>query len=283
MKKEEVSNNKKEENFSEILGTLFLAVTALVFMSLLTYDPTDLAYLVSTPNQPIANFVGIIGAYLAGALIFLMGFASFVIPVLTMFWAIAKFLKHKPQRFIFKFAGSAVLLFSASGFFSMVAGGQETRIFQSGGIIGFTVSNFMVRYFGNIGSLVIISSLLLLSVVLATDFLIIPFIKHLFKGAVLLLNKSKKLFERRKIVFKIGKREKPRPLQAAKKIEPKIEVKQGPRLRPSPPIEKPRIIPKQTPASEKPVEVKASKPKSTPKPEYKFPTLDFLNSPPPIE
>ena len=280
MKKEEVTN-KKEENFSEILGTLFLAVTALVFMSLVTYEPTDLAYLVSTPNQPLANFVGIIGAYLAGALIFLMGFASFVIPVLTMFWAIAKFLKHKPQRFIFKFAGSAVLLFSASGFFSMVAGGEETRAFQSGGIIGFTVSNFMVRYFGNIGSLVIISSLLLLSVLLATDFLIIPFIKHLFKGVVLLLNKSKKLFERRKIVFKIGKREKPMPLQTAKKIEPKIEVKQGPRLRP--PIEKPRVIPKETAASEKPVEVKVSKPKLTPKPEYKFPTLDFLNSPPPVE
>jgi len=282
MKKEEVAN-KREENFSEILGTLFLAVTALVFMSLITYEPTDSAYLVSTPNQPLANFIGIIGAYLAGALVFLMGFASFVIPALTLFWAIAKFLKHKPQKFIFKFAGSAVLFFSASGFFSMVAGGQETRAFQSGGIIGFAVSNFMVRYFGNIGSLVIISSLLLLSVLLATDFLIIPFIKHLFKGIVLLLNKSKKLFERRKIVFKIGRKEKPGPLQAAKKTEPRIGVKQGPRLRPKAPIEKPRVIPTETPASEKPAEVKVSKPKSTPWPEYKFPTLDFLNSPPPIE
>jgi len=290
----------KEERYSELLGVFFLAAAMLIFLSLVTYDAGDLSYLVSTPNEHLSNIIGIIGACLAGGLFFLMGLAGFIIPVLTLFWAVAKFLRHKPQRFIFKLIGSAVFVLSASGLASIGAGGDGVAAFKNGGLIGFTVSGFLSRYFGNIGSFVIAISLMVLSLLVATDFLVVPFAKNIYKGVLTLLKKCKGLLERRKMAFRVRKREKA-AVVTARKAEPKVEVKpalkpaprQEPLFKPKPKVEKavPEVRPRPEPKKEDgqpkkplPLEVlRSSKEKPQPKQPYQLPSLDLLKSPPPLE
>ena len=281
----------KEDRLHEFLGILFLAAAVIVFLSLVSYDPADVSFFVSTPNSPLSNIIGIIGAYLAGALFFIMGRASFALPLLALFWSASVFLKHKPQRLIFPLTGSAVLIFSISALTGMAAGGEETIAFQNGGLTGFAASNFMLRYFGEIGSFVIAISLIGLSLLLATDFLILPFSKHLFRGTLTLLVKGFKLIERRKVMFKIKRPERPKPLEVkeskpairpAPKFEPRVKPK------PAPQAEKEKIAPKlkEVPAVKKPLTVETAttpKPKPAPKPAYIMPSFDLLDSPPPIE
>ena len=290
----------KEERYSELLGVFFLAAAILIFLSLVTYDAGDLSHLVSTPNEHLSNIIGIIGAYLAGGLFFLMGLAGFIIPVLTLFWAVAKFLRHKPQGFAFKLIGSAVFVLSTSGLASISARGDEVAVFKNGGLIGFTVSGFLNRYFGNIGSFVIAISLVVLSLLVATDFLVVPFAKNSYKGVLALLKKCKGLLERRKVVFGVRKREKA-AVVPARKVEPKVAVKpvfkpapkQEPLFKLKPKVEKVAPVVKPAPAPKKedglpgkplPIEVlRSSNEKPQPKQPYQLPPLDLLKSPPPLE
>jgi len=272
----------REEEINQIWGIVFLAVSVLSFLSLLTYDAADLGYLVSPPNTNLNNFVGIIGAYLSGMLFFFMGSASFALPILLLFWAIAKLLKYKPQKFLFKIVGSAVLLLSISGLFSMIGMDDASENFRNGGILGFGVSSFMMRYFGEVGAIVIVSILLLLSALLATDFLVIPLCKNILKGLVFVLNKTKKLFEQKKFTFKVKRKQKPKIIEPPKRVEPKPVLRTEPKVTPQ--IQKPKVMPKEKPVVHKTLEPKAAKQKSAvPKPPYNLPTMDLLDSPPPIE
>jgi len=277
----------KENRLHEFLGIFFIVAAIIVFLSLASFDPADVSFFVSTPNSPLSNIIGIIGAYLAGALFFIMGRASFALPLLALFWSASIFLKHKPQRLLFPLIGSVVLIFSISALTGITAGGEETIAFQNGGLVGFAASNFMLRYFGEIGSLVVTISLITLSLLLATDFLILPFAKHLFIGILTLFRKGAKLIERRKVTFKIKRPERPKPLEA-KKSPPAGEAGR-PAIRPAPKFE-PRLKPKPAPQAEKgkpapkPKEAPAvKKPLLAPKPAYSMPSFDVLDSPPPIE
>ena len=290
----------EEERFNDIFGILFFVVAALIFLSLITYNPADLNYFVSTPNKHMTNFVGVIGAYLGGALFFAIGYASFAIPILIVFWATSKILKYKSQKLIFRLIGSVIALCSISGLFSMLRSGSEVENFKVGGMVGFTISNFMLRYFGAIGAFIIIGVLLTLSLLLATDFLIIPFTKYLLRAISALTGRIKAPQRLKEPVFKFTKKEKPQTIETTKKIELPggLRIKPAPKMEPKAEqkIEQPKLASKELPP-EKPREIikekivqrdaseemKVVKPTPVPKPECKLPSIDLLESPPPIE
>jgi S-DNA-T family DNA segregation ATPase FtsK/SpoIIIE len=76
------SNQLSGQKKNEIFGLVFLALSVLLFVALVSYDPNDLPFYTSYPNQQIRNLIGIIGAYIAGVLFFFLGASSFVIPFL---------------------------------------------------------------------------------------------------------------------------------------------------------------------------------------------------------
>ena len=76
----------KQERINEIWGVLLFALSVLVFVSLITYDPNDLRIFTSNPNVYTHNYAGIIGAYVAAALFSLIGFSAYIIPALTLTW-----------------------------------------------------------------------------------------------------------------------------------------------------------------------------------------------------
>jgi len=281
----------REERSNELLGVLLLAASVIVGLSVVSYDPADLSYFVSTPNKPLSNIIGIIGAYLAAGLYFLAGTACYVLPLLTLFWAGALFLRHKVHKVALTFIGCAVLTASTSGLFSLFTQDHSTASFQNGGIIGFTLSNFMVRYFSYIGAYVFMGLLVVLSLLLATDLLVIPLIKNFFKMTFTLLKKSTKLFKWKKISFRTG-RKKPvvpaatvptsKKIEMARSAEVKKPVKPAPNVVPQAKVDVPKPQPKEDVSGRKPAP-KAKPAKTKPKTEYILPSMDLLNSTPPIE
>jgi S-DNA-T family DNA segregation ATPase FtsK/SpoIIIE len=147
----------------------------------------------------------------------------------------------------------------------------------------------MFRYFGQIGAVVIAVVLLTLSLLLATDFLIIPLGKYVLKAIPLLMAKVAQLITSRRSRVRLTKKEKPAQ-KAPEKPEPKPKVLVKPVAKPKPEPtvqpEKPKVVPKappKAPVPAQPVEASVTTTKPTPPKEYHVPSLDLLDTPPPIE
>jgi len=274
-----------EAKKNEIWAILFLAIAVLIFISLISFDLNDISLNTSTINEQTKNFAGIIGAYLGWGLYFLVGMSSYAIPLVVLFWAAGRFLGTKPQKFYIKLVGTVVFIIAVSTLLSLIFYYDSPTRFQKGGLIGLVVTDVLVRYFGMAGSFIIAAAFLLLSTLLATEFLIFPLVLVAAKWSkALVLRLSipsvKKIFKKRT-----------RPTVTSKISSYVNSRKQTPVKTATPPPPKPLIKPE--PKKEVPTKIRIDKPKpasvakaapvKAPAGDYKLPSFDLLASPPPIE
>ena len=260
-----------KRRWNEIQAIILFAIAILVFISLATFDFSDLEIFTSKVNSPIKNFAGLFGAYLGGFLFFIMGLSSYCIPLLILSWAVARFSGITPQKLYFKLFGTFFLILASSSIFSIFGMGDNASRFNLGGMVGLVFSDFLIKYLGRAGALLTIVVLFLLSVLLATEFLLLPFLSGLFKKIKSLSLGLKERYLARKEAPVLTVRRTPPP---AAKAPP--QVKLAPRVKEAEP--KPSLS---SPAP-KPKEVVEKIP-VTAQGEYKLPGLDLLDSPPPIE
>ena len=84
--------------WNEIQAIILFAIAILIFASLATFSFQDLSIFTSKPNVPVKNFAGLFGVYIGGALFFLMGLSSYVMPLLVITWAVARLYGVTPQK-----------------------------------------------------------------------------------------------------------------------------------------------------------------------------------------
>ncbi len=279
----------KQERINEIWGVLLFAVTILIFVSLISYDQNDLPWFTSQPNVYTSNYAGIVGAAVAAGLFSLIGFSAYIIPVLTATWSIGKFLGKVPQKFYFKLLGTSFLFIALSAFLSMLGSPAEVVKVHRGGLLGLFFSDFFVRYLGQVGAYVMATVLGLLSILLATEFLIFPIFMSLVNSVTGFLSGALN-----KKPASIKEREPRRPeresplkrgfeavkAEVAKAREPKnkasrLEVREVPRQAPVIDIKKAL---KKEGADSTPIKVVKRAVG-----DYKLPDLSLLDSPPPLE
>ncbi|NQT23638.1 MAG: DNA translocase FtsK [Candidatus Omnitrophica bacterium] len=272
---------KQHDRKSEIFAILLLAFSVFICISLITFNSGDLPLFSSQINQPINNFAGIIGAYVAGFLMFFMGLSAYIISILALFWAIAGFAGRKSQKIYLKIFGTFFLILAVSSTFSLLAGGDEVFRFRMGGFLGLSFSNFLMKYLGTVGAAVAIIVLLLLSVLVATDFLIFPFIIFLWKTPTRVLSSIRRFFASRK---RLRPKPKPKTFSITPKFQ-KAEPKQSIAIEKKEPSVNKNVIPvkeiTKPKSKEEPVKIEP-KELQQPKP-YTLPALDLFKSPPPIE
>jgi len=162
----------KRERVNEIWGVFFLLLGLFAFASLFFYHAEDMAFYSSHPTLPVANYAGVFGAYLAFGLFLVFGISAFIIPFVFLLWAECFFLQKVPERKLFKFIGLAIALLSIATIVTITVGPQQRFVY--GGAFGYVAGNHLLRYFGRLGSYILAGSALLLSLLLATDFLLYP-------------------------------------------------------------------------------------------------------------
>jgi len=291
---------------NEIKAILLFAAAALILISLATFSFDDVGQFTSKANLPVKNFAGLFGVYLGGALSFVMGMSAYVIPVLIVFWALSKLSGITPQKVYLKIFGTFFLILASSSIFSVLGKGDNAFRFKLGGVVGLVFSDFLVKYLGKGGATVVIAVLLLLSALLATDFLLIPFLVGIFKNFKSASSGYKGIFEKKENPAIL--RTKPQPSR------PVIKVSEP--TRPSSFVDKVRAIKvSDTSKDVSPAALQIPRParvsvgagseddKSAPKAKgasmeevraelkvapnsgiegYKLPSLDLLDSPPPM-
>ena len=112
------SANAKPENrsrhiFRKAVAGLLLGVTLFALASLISFDPGDLAENQMPPNNPEHNWCGLLGARLAGGLLFWFGGVSVLLAAGGGAWAIAMFLTGDTREPWMKFCGALLLTASA--------------------------------------------------------------------------------------------------------------------------------------------------------------------------
>lgn len=169
----------KKERVNEIWGVFFLLLGLFTFASLFFYHAEDIAFYSSHPTFPVANYAGVFGAYTAFGLFITFGVSAFVIPFVFLLWAECFFLQKVPERKLFKFIGLAIALLSIATIVAITVGPKQRFVY--GGAFGYVAGNHLLRYFGRLGSYILAGSALLLSLLLATDFLLYPLFRAILE------------------------------------------------------------------------------------------------------
>jgi len=271
----------REKRLNEFKGVLIVAIGLIVLASLVSFDRNDLSFYSSYPNRPPHNWISTFGAYLAHVLLFLFGWAGFVIPAFLLWIGIKFFLNEPAQLRIPRVTGLVLLVLSIGSLIGLIGLSVPTVAMPRAGFFGFIIAKTVNQYFGRLGGFILFAALILLSVGLVTEVLISTFLMHTAR-------KTQSVFEPLLAQQK-------RLRSAVKGVTPKEEavrqVKAKPRLFAPPeksvPADtarpafngKPKVKIKEEPKEEG----AAKKIEPLKIGDYRLPSLDLLNAPPPLE
>mgnify|MGYP003586185732 CR=1 FL=1 len=158
---------------SEFLGVALFATALIWLIALVTYDPADPAWFfhAGAARDP-ANFIGRVGAFVAELSVQVLGFASYLVPVLigvvgwTLFWC------RRVQAIYTKIVGTLLLGACLSSLLHLALGAVTLsgRRIRAGGYLGALLAGELASYFSQTGSFIILVTALFLSLILATQF-----------------------------------------------------------------------------------------------------------------
>jgi len=279
---------KSQHIINEIKGVIILALALMLFASLISFTPSDLPWYVSHPNDPAKNLIRVFGAYLAGGLLFVIGYSAYFIAFFLFFWSWNNF-SNREVRFSFsKFLCFCVLLIVASALYSMLSGQEYSDRFQRAGLIGLVVSDFLVQYFGQTGSYIILGALATLTSIIIGEFLLFPFVLKAIDSIKALIPFIKDHLirqgsdQKENLADRLCKKEEGKA-QGALFNKPKQVEKAEEKNVPSIPMPNPSLKPKiriapDTPKNEKPVVKEAPQVIG----EYHLPSVDLLKDAPTV-
>jgi DNA segregation ATPase FtsK/SpoIIIE, S-DNA-T family len=157
---------------SEVTGVLLFAAGLFWLIALATYTPNDPVWFLSTRTTgPVSNLVGRAGALLAEVSLQLIGYAAYLIPLITVVVGWYSFWCRTIDAVYTKLLGLALLFACATAFLGLAlpSARDAGRAFEAGGWLGDQLSGALAASFNRGGSLLIIMTLLFLSVILTTQ------------------------------------------------------------------------------------------------------------------
>ncbi|MBI5644439.1 MAG: DNA translocase FtsK 4TM domain-containing protein [Deltaproteobacteria bacterium] len=153
----------------EIAGIILLAAALYTAVSLFSYTSA-------------ANWGGVVGVYLSRALIYTIGYTSYVFPFILLAISFEFLLR---RIFAFRVAlpvSFAFFILSSSSLLNLILLSDS-----AGGVIGYHLSRFSMNYLGGTGAIIILSAVLLITVLAATGISFIQIGIRLFPPAAALL------------------------------------------------------------------------------------------------
>ena len=248
----------KAKRIQIVWGIVLFAASLLLFLSLVSFTPSDLSFYSSQPNPLAKNWVGIVGSWVSGMLLFSLGWSSFLIPAVLFVWGLLECL-HQDEKLLIRLWGGVVLFVVLSALLSLSPAVPALR-FKLGGIVGLFVCDLLIRYFTRVGSLILLLTFGTLSFILTVNLSVFPLLaralRSVKKGVAQLKPSRQRMAQRPS-----PRNERPEEPEKEKGPTPKIRV--------------------EMPAQPKPVRPMMSTPGKSG--DYTLPTLDLLETPPPLK
>jgi len=168
-----VAESTLSRRISEFIGVALFALGLIWLIALVTYEPTDPVWFFTTDaaHAP-ANFVGRVGAFLAELSFQLFGYASYLVPGVIAVAGWHYFWCQPPDALYTKLTGVALFFGCSSTFLSLILGSTEVagKTFHAGGSLGTWLGAAMSDYLNRTGSIIVLLTLIVLSMILSTQF-----------------------------------------------------------------------------------------------------------------
>ncbi|MBW1713859.1 MAG: DNA translocase FtsK 4TM domain-containing protein, partial [Deltaproteobacteria bacterium] len=169
----------------EVAGVALLGLTLLLLTSLVSFHPLDpVVGQLSGSSGPVHNWMGRIGANLAGVLVASLGLAAFWVPGLLGWWS-ARLLSRRHQKPALSSAvGLALLVPATAGliclFWPKVEWAREPL--TSGGWVGAILAGMLSEWLKPLGGALVLVILLLTGLMLAVDLSLVALIEAASKS-----------------------------------------------------------------------------------------------------
>ncbi|MFH1243485.1 MAG: DNA translocase FtsK 4TM domain-containing protein [Pseudomonadota bacterium] len=186
----------------EILGIVFLLTAIIVGGSLVSYHPADkLFWNVTGPLGKAQNLFGTVGAHLAGGLFFLLGFSAFWLVIILLGMTYLSFRGHGPSHPVITASASLALPLSFAGILCLQL--QEVVSFRDGNIIvgglaGLYLAGSAERFLNQFGAYVFLSTIFIISLMVATHLSLGSLFSGLGLGSLSLLRRIKEMATKRR-------------------------------------------------------------------------------------
>jgi S-DNA-T family DNA segregation ATPase FtsK/SpoIIIE len=226
----------KERLKHEIFGIFLITFAIFLFLSLISYDPTDPSFFSYTSSKirSIHNWMGIVGAYASGLFFQGIGFSSFLIPFVLGLFAYGYFFRWKWNTPSLKLTGWVLILLTTASLLGLWFKPLRKELLI-GGFMGEMISRTLVRYFNLPGATILLLVILILSIILGTGVSFIAMIQYSGDALSRLIEKISTLQvmrrERSERAKKLVKRKQER--EEAGEAPPPVVVE-----KPSPPLKK---------------------------------------------
>ncbi len=145
---------------NEVLAVAMLALAVLVFLCLVSYNSSDPTFNTAS-SQKVQNWIGVVGANFAEALLSLAGSTAYLFPALLALiaWRVFQSASLRPR--ISRTVGFILFVISASGLIHLAG--------WHGGIIGAFFSHYSVYLLSTIGAGILLTTIFILSILLITN------------------------------------------------------------------------------------------------------------------
>jgi S-DNA-T family DNA segregation ATPase FtsK/SpoIIIE len=204
----EMPQSRKHNAWNEVMGLVLLGVGTVLFLALISYTPKDVPSWVwfssiSPPNNPAQNFIGPTGAVIAGFLYMTLGSASYLIATIFLGFGGAKLfipgfriLRRLPWAAVFVISGAAVAHLQP---WFLHTWRHDFNIMGPGGWTGYWLGALLLNMLGQVGSIISLSVIYLISLIWLTGIRPIYLIKHSIQNTKDLFRRMLEESERRRM------------------------------------------------------------------------------------
>ena len=172
----------ENRRLKEITGVVSLALAALVFLCLFSYNPQDpsLTHYVAGKVK-VANYGGLVGSYISDGMLRTFGMTSYLFSVLLVLFSFKLFLGGKFRMVISPTFGFVGLVFAISALLAAKYGALSFSgvDFNAGGFLGKSSLRVLHSYLNHIGTNIVLVVILLVSLMVTLDVSLVALVRRL--------------------------------------------------------------------------------------------------------
>ena len=159
---------------NELVGFLLCVSALLLFLALASYSPLDPSWnsaSILTGSHAARNWIGIVGAYIADALLQFFGMGAFLLVVFPAMLGVRWFRSIKVQSPLAKSLGGIWLVMFIPALLALLPGHLRwMHVIPIEGLLGRVVGDFLIHYLNLVGAYIVCATILAVSLYLSTAF-----------------------------------------------------------------------------------------------------------------
>jgi S-DNA-T family DNA segregation ATPase FtsK/SpoIIIE len=159
---------------NELIGFLMCVSALLLLLALVSYSPLDPSWnsaSVLTGSHAARNWIGIVGAYTADAVLQLLGVGAFLLIIFPAMLGVRWFRSMKVQSPLAKSLGAIWLLMFVPAMLALMPGQMRwMHVIPIEGLLGRVIGDFLIHYLNLVGAYIVCATVLAVALYLSTAF-----------------------------------------------------------------------------------------------------------------